>query len=198
MSIIEFIILAIAISLEGLIVMHSCATQTRISLSKGLAESIVFAAVQSIMIAIGMLLGDLLHFRPANGSSDNAITMLWNDTNNLVYLGLMLIVAIRLLFRSGKKGRQVPPYDISRISTALLLGLAIGINTLIIGIAIGFRLSFADNVWRATIPLFVMLSLFSYLGIMIGRQQRPLRARRYTLFAVLFLLAFALKGAFWS
>ena len=110
----------------------------------------------------------------------------------------MILVALRLLFRSGKKSRQVQPYDISRFGTALLLGVAVGINTLFVGLALGFRIPLADNLWRAAIPMVVIMTLFALLGLMLGRQQKELRARRYTLFAVLFLLAFALKGAFWG
>ena len=110
----------------------------------------------------------------------------------------MILVALRLLFRSGKKKRAVQPYDISRYSTALLLGVAVGINTLFVGLALGFRIPLADNLWRSSVPLVIIMALFALLGVMLGRQQKELRARRYTLIAVLFLLAFALKGAFWG
>ena len=199
MSIIEFIILAIALSFEALIVMHGCAYKTSIPLTKGLAESFNMALVNVVLLAACIWIGNLLRFTPDNVNPDATSTNnLLNDTDNLVYLGLMILVALRLLFRSGKKSRQVQPYDIRRFSTALLLGIAVGINTLIVGLALGFRIPLSDNIWRATIPLVVIMTLFAILGIMLGRQQKELRARRYTLFAVLFLLAFALKGAFWG
>lgn len=199
MSILEFIILALALSFEALIVMHGCALQTPVKLTKGLAESFSVALVNALLLLVGIWLGNLLRFTPANLDPDAASTYrLWSDTDNLVYLGLMILVAVRLLFRSGKKSRQVQPYDISRFPTSLLLGVAIGINTLLVGLALGFRIPMADNIWRAAIPLVVLMTLFALLGTMLGRQQKELRARRYTLFAVLFLLAFALKGAFWG
>jgi hypothetical protein len=37
--------------------------------------------------------------------------------------------------------------------------------------------------------------LLCYLGIMLGRTKKDLRARRWQLIAVLFLLVFAIKGA---
>lgn len=197
MSIIEFIILAIALSFEALIVMHGCAKQTPIKLTKGLAESSIIAIDNCLLCLVGIWIGNLLRFTPDN-LSDSSTRDLLTDTDNLVYLGLLILVALRLLFRSGKKGRTVQPYDISKFSTSLLLGVAIGINTLIVGLALGFRITLGDNLWRALIPLFIIMTLFAFLGVMLGRQQRELRARRYTLFAVLFLLAFALKGAFWG
>ncbi|MBP5327409.1 MAG: manganese efflux pump [Bacteroidales bacterium] len=199
MSVIEFIILAIALSFEALIVMHGCAKQAKVRLTQGLAESFVVALENTIFLLLGIFLGNLLRFTPdvPNTVVDSTSSLL-TDTDNLVYLGLMILVAVRLLMRSGKKSRQVQPYDISRFPTALLLGIAVGVNTLIVGLAIGFRVPLVENIWRAAIPMFVIMTLFAFLGVMLGRQQKEIRARRYTLFAVLFLLAFALKGAFWG
>ena len=199
MSVIEFIILSIALSFEALIMMHGCGLKTPIRLTKGVAEAFVIALINAILLLLGIWIGNLLRFTPDNidpySSSTNSLL---TDTDNLVYLGLMLLVALRLLFRSGKKSRQVQPYDINRFTTALLLGIAVGINTLIVGLALGFRIPLGENLWRAAVPLVVIMSLFALLGLMLGRQQKELRARRYTLIAVLFLLAFALKGAFWG
>ena len=198
MSIIEFIILSIALSFEAMIVMHGCALKNPVKLTKGLAEAFCIAAVNALLLIAGIWLGNLLRFTPDTlDPSASSTNSLLTDTDNLVYLGLMILVAVRLLFRSGKKSRQMQPYDIGRFSTAILLGIAVGINTLIIGLALGFRIPLGENIWRATIPMLIM-TLFALLGLMLGRQQKELRARRYTLFAVLFLLAFALKGAFWG
>ena len=199
MSIIEFIILSIALSFEAMIVMHGCALKNPVKLTKGLAEAFCIAAVNALLLIAGIWLGNLLRFTPETlDPSASSTNSLFSDTDNLVYLGLMILVAVRLLFRSGKKSRQVQPYDIGRFSTAILLGIAVGINTLIIGLALGFRIPLGENIWRATIPMLIIMTLFALLGLMLGRQQKELRARRYTLFAVLFLLAFALKGAFWG
>ena len=199
MSIIEFIILATALSFEALIVMHGCALNTPIRLTKGLAESFTTALINAILLLLGILLGNILRFSPTDLDPDAASTnSLLADTDNLVYLGLLILVALRLLFRSSKKRRPVQPYDISRFSTTLLLSVAIGINTLFVGLALGFKMSLSENLWRAAIPLVVIMTLFAFLGVMLGRQQKELRARRYTLFAVLFLLAFALKSVIWG
>ena len=197
MSVIEFIILAIALSFEALIMMHGCASKTPIRLTKGLAESFVIAVVNVVLLLVGIWAGGLLRFTPES-LDEGGTRQLLTDTDNLVYLGLMLFVAIRLLFRSGKKGRAVQPYDISRFSTAMLLGVAIGVNTFFVGLALGFRIPFGENVLRGGIPLVVIMTVFGFLGVMLGRREKEIRARRYTLIAVLLLLAFALKGAIWG
>ena len=76
--------------------------------------------------------------------------------------------------------------------------MATGINTLFVGLGLGFRVSFAADLWRVAIPLFVILFVLCYLAIMLGRQKKEMRARRWQLIAVLFLLIFAIKGAFFS
>ena len=198
MSLIEFIILAIALSFEALVVMHGCALKNKIPLTKGMAESVLVALVNAVLLIVGIWIGSKLKFTPSGIDPETSSTgSLLADTDGLVYLGLLILVAVRLLFRSGRKSRQVQPYDISRYSTALLLGVALGINTLIVGLAVGFR-PVMSNLWAAAVPLFVIMTLMAFLGVMLGRSGKEIRARRYTLFAVLILLAFALKGAFWG
>ncbi len=199
MSVIEFIILALALSFEALIVMHGCAQKTKVRLTKGLAESFVVALDNTLLLLFGIWIGNLLRFTPKGFENETGSAYnLLSDTDSLVYLGLLILVAVRLLFRSGKKRRQVQPYDIEHFSTVLLLGIAVGINTLLVGLALGFRIPLNDNLWRAAIPLIVIMTLFAFLGVMLGRQQVEIRARRYTLVAALLFLAFALKGVNWG
>ncbi len=199
MSVIEYVVLAIALSLEGFIVMHGAGRQTPIRLTKGLLECIMLSGVCCVMLAAGMWIGNHLRFSSVEAvDSTSAVDKLWYETDNLIYLGLMLVVAFKLFFKSFKKNRVVPAYDISRFSTTLLMSIAIGINIFIVGLALGFHVSFSIDFWRSVIPLFIVMFLFSYMGIMFGRRDVQIHPRRWTLFAVLFLLAFALKGAFWA
>lgn len=197
MSIIEFIILAIALSFEALIIMHGCASKSNIRLTKGLAESAIIALEGAALLIIGMWIGNLLRFTPES-LGESATRDLLTDTDNLVCLALMIFVALRLMFRTGSKKHKAPNYDISRFGTAVLLGIAVGINSLLVGLGLGFRIDAGDNIWRAAIPLFVTTTIFALLGVMLGRQQKELRSRRYALIAALFILAFALKGAIWG
>ena len=197
MSLIEFIILAIALSFEALIIMHGCASRTSIRLTKGLAESVVIAIENAALLLVGIWVGNLLRFTPTE-LDESATRDLLSNSDNLVCLALMVFVALRFLFRTGSKKHRTPDYDISRFGTAALLGVAIGINSLLVGLGQGFRIPLGENIWRAAIPLFIIMTLFSLLGIMLGRQQKELRSRRYALIAALFILVFALKGALWG
>ena len=99
-------------------------------------------------------------------------------------------------FRNKKK--DLPSYDISHWGTVLLLGVATGTNVLFVGLGLGFRVLVENEVWRLSIPLVVIIFLLSYLAIMLGRRKKTLRERRHLLIACLFLLIFAVKGAFFG
>ena len=85
-----------------------------------------------------------------------------------------------------------------RWGTVLLLGIATAVNTLLVGLGLGFRVSLQAELWKLSVPLFVVLFLLCYWGIMLGRRNKPMRERRWLLIAVLFLLIFAVKGAFFG
>ena len=74
MSLIEFIILAIALSFEALVVMHGCALKNKITLTKGLAESAIVALVNALLLAAGIWIGSILKFTPAGIDPDASQT----------------------------------------------------------------------------------------------------------------------------
>lgn len=188
MSVIEYIILSFALGIPVLIVMRMCARKNPIRLTRGLAASFVVGVEHALLLLLGILAGNLLRF-------DLPVY------DNLIYLGLMIVVALRMFFsamRNKAKAKEHPTYDISRWSTILLLGVATGTNALFVGLALGFRVLIENELWRSSIPLAVVVLLLSYLGIMMGRRKKEARERRWQLIAVLFLLIFAIKGAFFG
>ena len=186
MSVLEYIILAFALTVPVMVTVRACALQHPIRLTRGLAVSFLIAVEHVLLILAGIYIGNLLRFG-------------FPEYDNLVYLGLLVVVALRMLLPAfRKKDKELPAYNISSWTTVLLLGVATGINTLFVGLGLGFRVDIATDVWRVAIPLFIILFVLCYLAIMLGRQKKEIRARRWQLIAVLFLLIFAIKGAFFS
>ena len=186
MSVIEFIILSFALSVPVMVTLRGCALQNPIRLTRGLGNSFLVSSIHVLLMVAGLYIGNLLRFG-------------FPEYDNLVYLGFMVVVGLRMFFPAfRKKEKPLPAYDISRWSTVLLLGVATGTNTLFVGLGLGFLVPFQANVWRVAVPLFVVMFLLCYLGIMLGRTKKDLRARRWQLIAVLFLLIFAIKGAFFT
>lgn len=186
MSVIEYIILAFALAIPLTAAVRGCALKTPVRLTRGLLLSVIWGAEFALLLAVGMLVGELIRFDMP-------------EYDDLVYLGLMLVVAVRMFFMAFRKQDKAhPAFDISRWSTALLLGVAAGTNVLFVGLALGFRVELPGDLWRAAIPLAVVTLLLAYLGIMFGRRKKSMRERRWHLIAVLFLLIFAIKGAFFG
>ena len=186
MSVLEYIILAFALSVPVMVTVRGCALKNPIRLTRGLAVALLLAIIHVMLILAGMYIGNMLRFG-------------YPEYDNLVYLGLLLVVALRMFFPAfRKKDKELPAYDISRWLTVLLLGVATGTNTLFVGLALGFRVSVGESLWAVAIPLLSVLFLMTYFAIMLGRRKKEIRARRWQHIAVLFLLVFAIKGAFFS
>lgn len=181
MSVFIYIVLALALGTTTFVVMRSCAEQTPISLVRGMAVAALLGFSHCLLMAVGFLIGNLIMFEIP-------------DVDNLVFLGLVIFVALRLILSTSKKNRAIPAFDISRWGTVVGLSAVTGINVFIIGLALGFRVFIENDILKVLIPLFLSVFLGSYVAIMFGRQHVHLRERRWTLLAVLFLLGFALKG----
>lgn len=186
MSVLEYIILSFALAFPVMVTVRGCALKNHILLTRGLAVSALLAIVHIAFILIGISVANMLQFGMP-------------EYDNLVYLGLLVLVAIRMFYAAFRKqDRELPAYDISRWGTVLLLGIATAVNTLLVGLGLGFRVILHAELWRLSVPLFVVMFLLCYWGIMLGRRKKPIRERRWMLIAVLFLLIFAVKGAFFS
>ena len=186
MSVLEYIILAFALAFPVMATVRGCALKHHIRLTRGLAVSALLAAVHVVFILMGISVANLLRFDMP-------------EYDNLIYLGLIIVVALRLFYAAFRKqDRELPAYDISRWGTVLLLGIATAVNTLLVGLGLGFRVSLQAELWKLSVPLFVVLFLLCYWGIMLGRRNKPMRERRWLLISVLFLLIFAVKGAFFG
>lgn len=175
MSILEYIVLAIAIGIASFVTMRDCASQSPIRLSKGLFVALCAAVVQTVMYELGMLVGNLIRFGLL-------------EYDKLIFLGLMLVVAVRMLMKVFRKAENTPSYDISRLGTSVALSAALGINVMLVGVGIGFVVSAETELWRSAIPLMLALFLFCYWAIMLGRQKVDVRPRRWILLSVLMLL----------
>lgn len=183
MNIFEYIVLSILLGLEILIVVRSCAAKNKIQLSRGLGVSLLIATIVTGMSLIGLLAGDLLHYDLP-------------QVDKLIHLGLLMVVVVRLVSKSMRKKREQASFNISRWGTTTLLGITVGTNAFIVGLAIGFNYSFSTEWMRLMIPMIVGGFFLNYLAIMLGRQNKGIKEKRWLLISALFLLGIALKGTF--
>ena len=184
MSILEYILLSGALTLPMMYAMHSCTFGVSLRLSRGLAIALVLALEQSLLAVLGLFLGSTLSLNMA-------------EYDKLIFLGLMVVVAVRMIMSVPHKKKEKEPvvYDITRWGTVLLLGIARGTNAFLAGLGAGFIATFSDEVLSFALPVFFFTLIFSYWGVMSGRQQFPVHPRRWVLLSTVALLVITLKVA---
>ena len=183
MSVISFILIAIAFGISIMLLMHRCTGLAPIHLSAGLLVSFVFAVIHAAMFCLGIRLGNLLRFE----LPDNADA--FSQANSLVFLGLGAFIAIRMLLPYMGKKTTPASYDLNTgFFRVLLFALGASINGFLFGVGAGFITSLMGHFHGIFWPLFVSTLLFSYLGIMYGRQHVKLRPRRWMAISSILLL----------
>lgn len=185
MSVFEYIVIALAMGINLLVVFRPCAEYHRVRLTYGLFATFSVAIVYCLLFEGGMCLGHHIRFDSVNSPE------LYSDVNGLVYLGLMVVVAIKLLAGRLKKNNDPQVFDISRYGVVMLLAFATGVNVFLVGLAVGFEIAEIET-WKALVPLFVIVFLLGYLSVMLGRQKKAVRSRRWVLISVLLLLVSAI------
>ncbi len=184
MKVIEYILLSGALTLPMMYTLRNSAEKVPLRLSRGLAVALLLALEQSLLALLGLFLGNMLRLGMP-------------EYDKLVFLGILLMVAIRMVLSvTGKKQKKEPlVFDISRWGTVLLMGIATGTNAFLTGLGLGFIALISADALSVAIPLFLLALIFSYWGVMLGRQQRPVHPRRWVLLCVVALLVLTLKVA---
>ena len=188
MLIASYIVLALVFGISDMLLFRRCAEVTPIRLSYGLLLSLATMIVQAGIFLTGMLLGDLLRFElPDNPDA-------FNKANALIFLGLCIIVMLRMLKPYLKRSMKLPLFNLGSTAACAALILTSSINLLRVGLGAGFVTSPATDFHKALWPMVVLLPLLSYWGIMLGRQKVDMRPRRWMVVASILLLGVAIAA----
>ena len=186
MSVISFIVIAIAFGISTMMLMHRCAGAASLPLSRGLMVSLMFAVVYAGLCCLGMWLGNLLCFESPNDP------YAFSRPNAFVFLGMAVVVAAKQIWPYLGKKTAPAAYDLNAaILRVLLFAVASGINVFLLGIGAGFVAPFDGSFHKAFWPLLVLVFLLAYLGIMYGRQHVKIRPRRWMAVSSFILIATA-------
>ncbi len=189
MSIISFIIIAIAFGISTMVLMKRCAEATPVRLSAGLLIATMVAMVHTVLFIVGMLAGNLLRFESADDPFAYA------EVNALVLMGMTVVVLLKLLFPYLRREPKLAVFPLNGgLGRTLLMTVASGINIFLLGMGVGFVALLSQGVHRAVWPLFTLTLLFSYLGIMYGRQKVEMRPRRWIIISCVLLLGVAIAA----
>lgn len=176
MSVIFYILLALALGFSTSLVVRSCAEHNPVRLSYGLVVALTIALVHAVFLAAGAFLA-------------GGLTFSLPEVDSLVYAGLLALVAVKLWIGMRGKNRPAPAYDISRWTTVLLLAVATGVNVLVAGLGVGFIASMSADLWKCVVPMVVITFLLLYFAIMLGRRKVQVKPRLWTFVSVLLLLS---------
>ena len=92
MSIVSFIVIAIAFGISAMLLMRRCAEVAPIPLSEGLLVSFTVAVVHAALYCLGIYLGNILRFElPDNPDA-------FTRANSFVLLGLSVFVALKMVW----------------------------------------------------------------------------------------------------
>lgn len=186
MSIVAFIVVALALAVGDMLMLRRCAEPFPIRLTAGLAIAIALALVHTVFYLLGIGIGDLLRIESPTEAS------LYNRPNAYIMLGLFLFVALKMVFPYLKRKPQLAVFNLTETKSVAAMAVASGINLLIIGIGVGFTTPLAGHLHIAIWPMLILTLLLSYLGIMFGRQKVDMRPRRWMIATCVILLGTAI------
>ena len=180
MTIIDFIIIALAIGIETFSSLHKTIKANPIPLTKGLATSFLMAVIFVLFTYIGILISNALRFN-------------YNQIDKVVCIAFILIVTFKRLIESRKQ-MNGEAFNLSYFPQSLMFATAKGINTLLMGLGIGF-VENSSCFWKISIPIFVLVFVFAMWGTMLGRKRIEMNYRRWGMISTLCLLIIAMKIA---
>ena len=179
MNLISYIVLALVMGISALVAMRNSAEAHPVQLTRGIVISLILCVMFTLLMGVGMLVGDLLRFD-------------YPSADKAVCAGLLLVVILKKLF--SVKSTTISAYNIEQLSSVLLVAMALGINVLLVGIGVGFLCVLPVDLWKMAVPTMLLVFLMSMWGIMLGRKQVDIRPRRWIYLGMLGLLVVALVG----
>ena len=189
MSIVSFIVVAMALGLADMLLMRRCADAVPVRLSAGLLIAASMATVQVLFLLLGTRIGDFLRLQSANDP------LMYADINAYIFLGITVAVAVKMYAPYLRRKTELPVFDLRRAASVAGMAAATGIDVLLLGIGIGFVAPDA-GIHTLVWPLWVGALLLGYLGMMFGRQHVQLRPRRWMTVACVMLLGVAIAATY--
>ena len=192
MSIVSFIVIAIAFGISFMLLMQRCADAAPVPLSSGLLISLTMAVVQVALFCVGILLGNMMRFELPEPVKEFKVTNVTSSMSLTFKVARPSAAEITVDENSKTKPAS---FDLNAGTLRVLLfTVAAGINGFLLGLGAGFVASLATHLHGALWPMLVAVFLLSYLGIMYGRQHVKLRPRRWMVVSALILIVTAIAA----
>lgn len=188
MSIVSYIVIALALGLNSMLLFRRCGEATPVRLSAGLLTVIGVSIIHVFLYYIGCIAGRWLCFYSADDPQ------MYSDLNAYIFLGMTIIVLLKVLVPYLRRNPQLPVFSLKDSKSVLALAFATGINVLLMGIGVGFADNTINPIHKILWPLLIANILLGYLGLMFGRQKVQLRPRRWAIVSCILLLGVAIAA----
>ncbi|MBQ8702936.1 MAG: hypothetical protein IJ524_01010 [Bacteroidales bacterium] len=187
MSIVSYIVIALAFGLVNMLLFRRCGEATPVRLSAGLLIILGQSAIHAVMFYLGGLLGMLLCLHSVDAPG------MYDDINAYIFLGIVVAVIVRMLFPYLRKEPRLPMFDLDQGLRFILMTLVTGINVFLVGLGAGF-VEEVNPIHKMVWPMFIASLLLGYWGLMLGRQKVEMRPRRWMVVACVLLLGTAIAA----
>ena len=188
MSVVSYLVLAIALGISNMLLFCRCAKAASVRLSAGLVICMTVSLIHVVFYWAGTLIGSLLSLQSPVDPG------MYSDTNAYIFLGLAVAVLLKQLVPYLRRNPRLPVFNLGDTASTLALAAASGFDVMLLGIGVGFADN-APNIHLIIWPLLAFDFLLGYLGIMFGRQKVHLRHRRWMVIASILILGVAIAAA---
>ena len=181
MTIVEALLLALALCVDSLVVSTTTAFKSKLPWRQGVLMALVFGLCQGGFPLAGALIGDVAR------SFIEAV-------DHWVAFGLLAFVGGKMIVESiGKKeDADVSTYQRINLSTFFLLGVATSIDAFAVGIGLGLDNPMSDVLW-ITAVIAAVTFVVSMIGVYLGKRNIPVPERIANIIAGLVLIGLGVK-----
>lgn len=182
MTLLDAIVLGLALCVDSLAVSTSCALKCRMAYSKGLQLAITFAIFQGGFPLIGALLGD-------------ACQVYIERIDHWIAFALLLLVGGKMLIDGIKGNEEEKSLDINRYWVICTLAVATSIDAFVVGIGFGLSSTIPQILMTAAV-IAIITFLVSILGVLLGKRNIPIPERWASIIAGIVLIGLGTKTLF--
>lgn len=181
MSLIEALLLALALCVDTLVVSATTAFKSKMAYRRGLLMALILGFCQFAFPLIGAVIGDVAR------SFIEAV-------DHWVAFGLLAIVGGKMMVEGIRNEDEVDgsKYQRLNVGTFFLLGVATSIDGLAVGIGLGLDNPLSTVIWVVAV-IGIVTFLVSMLGIFFGKRNIPVPERTANIIAGIVLIALGVK-----
>lgn len=179
MTVIEALLLSLALCVDSLVVSATTTFRSRISYRRGLAMALVFGFCQGAFPLLGALIGDMAR-------------AFIEAVDHWVAFGLLAFVGGKMVVDGIKGKSDSHERHTVNLATMFLLGVATSIDAFAVGIGLGLQHQMGTVLWIVAM-IGAVTFLVSMLGVLLGRRGVPVPERTASVIAGVVLIGLGVK-----